>query len=81
MKFEKVILWILGIALALSLASLTKCAHNARAFVYETRLKPVEVEHVGENEYRACLRREAGMVGVVSLKQMQKCAEETGYGE
>lgn len=61
---------------------LTRCVYDAKAFVEKTRLATDDPQlSTLEVTYRNCLRREAGMVGVVSLKQMQKCKEETGFNE
>lgn len=60
---------------------LGKCVYDARAYVSETRLTVSNSMSPQEQAYRNCLRREAGMVGVVSLTQMKKCTKETGYAE
>lgn len=45
---------------------------------WEAKIEPTDSSEI-ELAYRQCLHRVAGDVGVTSLKQMQRCQEETGY--
>lgn len=58
-----------------------KCTMLTREFVGETHLSATNESDGVEVAYRNCLRREAGMVGVVNINQMRKCELETGYGK
>lgn len=71
--------WLLWVPVVIIILIFGKCAVDARNFSAETRLTVTNSMPPPEQNYRDCLRREAGMVGVVSLKQMQKCSKETGY--
>lgn len=71
--------WLQVVPVVIIILSLGKCAMDARSYSAETRLTVTNSMEPIEQNYRDCLRREAGMVGVVSLKQMQKCSKETGY--
>lgn len=82
MRFETVLRMIVVVALLAVVAGATKCILDIRMFVAKTHLATDEPNTDAiETAYRNCLRREAGMVGVVSLKQMSKCEAETGYGK
>lgn len=82
MKLGTVVRTILSVTLLIVALSLLKCALDTRTFVAETQ-SAVDTKTMSQREidYRVCLKRKAGMVGVVSTKQMQKCKEETGYGK
>lgn len=71
--------WLLLVLVVIIILSLGKCVMDVRSWDAETRLTVTNSMEPTEQNYRDCLRREAGMVGVVSLKQMQKCSKETGY--
>lgn len=80
MKFDTIIKLTLTTALTIIVLSLGKCVWDTRKFVESTKLAVDDLQMSQlEKDYRNCLRREAGLVGVVSLKQMRKCEQETGY--
>lgn len=80
MKFETRVQLICIIIVTMIVLSIGKLAWDTRIIAESTRLATdQDVVKQVEYNYRECLRRKAGMVGVASLKQMNMCAKETGY--
>lgn len=77
----KTVFLCLMMLLGMLLSTYTSFVKDVRNHVLGTSTEYTSKISTNELSYRDCLRREAGMVGVASLKQMQKCEKETGYGK
>lgn len=81
MSVNKLLLSLIAVALLVIAFGQSRHVMEIKNYLVPSKSDIIlNVSHSDE-AYRSCLRKVSAGVGVVNINQMQKCAEDTGYGK